>query len=441
MGLLDSIGQAISKAIPQIKSDVNALSAEQVRAALLTYLGGGLVVPEDNTKSYIENGYNANLVVNNAVRHITSKGSAIPVRIERTLEDGTKEYLTSHWALDLLKKPNPIMDYREFAEQSVGFYLLTGNWYGYMIKPTTRKDGRPIEMYNLPSQYMEIVVKGSVAVADIDYYQLNDISEKKFDKDNIIHWRTPNYNYENGEWLYGISPLKAGLQILNVNNSNETAQAKQSQNLGALGLLMHDHDNKGNPPTRGQLRDIQNNIQKKVMGAENRGRVVATAMMYKWQQLGLSASDLQLIEKGQVSARQLYSIYGLPSIIFNDYEGATYNNLDQFKKSAYEDSIIPYFSGWLEKLSDRLPLEPNEKLCLDTSSIEVLKSDNTDLIRALSIAKFIPVSAKQQMIGLTPDEILDEYPDYSAGNPSEMTPEEMAERDKALGLIKRLLDE
>ncbi len=444
MGVLENLRGGLLKAVTPIdqqgQQTTMVTTPEQMRSALLAYLGGGMVVPQDNALGYIQQGYNANLVVHTAVSYITRRAASLPVCIERTLSNGEVEKIYDSPALDLLKNPNPLMGYNEFAQQAIGFYLLTGNWYGYKISSTTRETGLPIQLYTLPSQYVEIKTKGNLNLADIDYYKLTNASQGQFEPEDVIHWRTPNYDYDNGQWLYGLSPLKAALQTLNVNNSNETAQAKMAQNLGAIGVMMHDHNNKGNPPTPDQLRQVQSSIGKKINGADNRGRVIATAMMYKWQQIGLSANDLKLIEQSNLSSRQLYALYGLSSSLFNDYEGATYNNMTEFKKAAYEDAILPANQGFLDKLSQSL-LEPNERFVADTSKVEVLKKDQTELIRALSIAKYIPVSERQQMIGLTPDNVLDEYPEYSASAVAEMTPEELAERDKAMGLFKKFISE
>jgi len=57
------------------------LSSEQVQSALLQFIGGGLVVPEENAKSYITNGYNLNVVVHSAVRYITRRAAGIPLKL------------------------------------------------------------------------------------------------------------------------------------------------------------------------------------------------------------------------------------------------------------------------------------------------------------------------------------------------------------------------
>lgn len=389
------------------------LTPQQVQQAVLQYMGGGLIVPEDNSLSYITNGYNTNVVVHSAVRYITRRAAQIPVKLVRKTSEG-EEVVTDHPAIKLLKKPNGLQGYAEFMEQALGFYLLTGNTFNYKVMSTTREDNIPIEMYILPSQYMDIKTsaKTNSGVEPIEYYRLNTVGTQKFESENIIHLKTPNYLFDNGQWLYGLSPLKAALNSLNTSNSNQTALAKLAQNLGAIGLLMFDKSaNDGvAAPDKGQLRQMQSFINKNIQGESNRGAIRAISQVFKWQGISLSASDLELIESSRMTARDIYAIYGLDSKLFNDPQASTFNNVNEAKKSAYTEAIIPTLNAWLNKLNEGLfPEDSDLYFKADLSSIEVLKKDQTQLIAALTNAYFIPNQVKQEMIGIEPDEDLPRY--------------------------------
>lgn len=390
------------------------LTPREVQEAVLQYMGGGLVVPQDNAISYITNGYNTNVVVHSAVRYITRRAAEIPVKLIQYDNEGNETRLTNHPALNLLEKPNDLQSYREFTEQALGFYLLTGNTFNYKVMSTTREDNIPIQMYILPSQYMDIKTSGSTnaGTEPIEYYSLNTVGTQKFEAENIIHLKTPNYVFDNGQWLYGLSPLKAALKSLNTSNSNQTALAKLAQNLGAIGLLMFDKsaNQASASPTKGQLRQMQSFINKNIQGESNRGAIRAISQVFKWQGISLSASDLELIESSRMTARDIYSIYGLDSKLFNDPQASTYNNMIEAKKSAYTEAIIPTLKAWLNKLNDSIfPKGSNLYFKPDLSAIEVLKKDQTRLISALTNAYFIPNQVKQEMLGLEPDESMPKY--------------------------------
>ena len=391
---------------------VTNLSSEQVRSALLQQIGGGLVVPEDNARSYITSGYNLNIVVHSAVRYITRRAADIPIKLVLTGKDGKKTNIDKHPILDLLRRPNDIQNYNEFAEQSLGFYLLTGNSYNYQVKSTTRESAIPLELYNLPAQYVDIKTSGNTGTEAIEAYNLRTISTQNFDPKLIIHLKTPNYLFDNGQWLYGISPLKAALKSLNTNNSNQTALAKLAQNLGAIGLLMFDQKSNDDvkSPTKEQLRGMQSFINKSVQGVTNRGGIRVISQMFKWQNISASEKDLGLLEGSKMTARDIYSVYGLDSKLFNDHTSSTYNNITEARKGAYTEAILPTLNAWLAKLNAEFFTE-SDGLCLkpDLSGIEVLHKDQTELINVLKDAYFIPTSKKQELVGIEPDFVLPEY--------------------------------
>ncbi len=404
MGVFDFLG---------FKAAHNDVTENDVQRALesqiMTGVGGSLITPEENFKSYIKHGYQANMVVNAAINYIIRRASDVPIVLVRKMPDGSKEEIFDHPALERLMQPNEIQDYKEFVQQVLGFKLLTGNSYVWKMLSSTRpNDPVPLKMYALPSQFMDIKTGGKMNEI-IDKYVLNTIAKGSFEPEEILHWRSPNFDYENGQWLIGQSPLRAALQTLNVNNSNERAMAKQAQNQGALGLLMRDTNDKF-PMSESQTRQVQNSLRKNVMGADNKGRIVATSQAYKWQQLGMTAADMQLIETSKITMRQLLAIYGLDSKLFNDPEAQTYNNMQEARKGAYTEGILPLMHDFASKLTQNmLKNERDLMFTLDTQNIEALKEDNSKLIATLSNADFIPTSKKQEMIGLEPDGVLPEY--------------------------------
>lgn len=405
MGLFDFLSRGNKN--EELEQLLKNLTPEQVQQALIQRLGGGLVVPDDNVQSYIDNGYNANNVVHSAVRYITRRASQIPLYVAKKNAEGEYEYLPNHWLNELLESPNDLMSGPEFIEQSLGFYLLTGNTYVYKMMPTTRENGNPIQLWNLPSQYIEIELSSNPISPAIKSYNLQTIGDVKFEPQNIIHLRTPNYNYDNGEWLYGLSPIKAALKTLNANNSGQTALAKLQQNLGAVGLLTKES---GPAVDNTQVRALQRYINKNLMGAENKGAIRVLSQAYKYTSLALDAQELEIIKANQMTARELYAIYGLDSKLFNDPESTAYNNMTEARKGSYTEAIIPNLEAFAASFTNNL-LAKEKGVCLklDLSGIEVLRKDIATIVNALKDAYWIPTSEKQLMSGIDPDGVLPEY--------------------------------
>ena len=102
---------------------------QKIKEALFHYIGGHPISYEDNKTSYIRNGYQSNLFVYLCVNYITNKASDIPLY----LCDRDGERIDDVNIQRLLDKPNDLQSFREFVEQSLGFYLLTGNTFVYKL--------------------------------------------------------------------------------------------------------------------------------------------------------------------------------------------------------------------------------------------------------------------------------------------------------------------
>lgn len=382
-----------------------------ITQALLQYVGGGLVVPEDSSEGYIKSGYEKNLAVYSGIRYITRRAARIPVNVVKTNSKGEREIVPDAEELRLLNNPNELMTYREFIEQALGFYLLTGNTFIYKMYPSTRQQAIPMQYHILPTPFVDIEVDSSALGGRMKGVRLNTISTKEIPNENVLHVRTPNYDYQNANWLYGQSPLKAALDVVNAGNSTQTATSKLMQNLGALGLLMFDPKANDKPaPNQSQIRQIQNFISKNITGNKNRGAIRGLSSVYKWQSLGMSAAELKTLEQSQLTTRQIYGLFGLDSKLFNDNEQSTYNNMEEAKKSAYTEAIIPTLEIVIDKISkDLFKNRPEMELSLDLSGIEVLKKDIAKVIDSLKDAYWIPTSVKQEMSGIEPDKVLPEY--------------------------------
>ena len=97
MGLFDFLNRG--KKDNELEQLLKGLTPEQVQQALIQRIGGGLVVPDDNAKGYITNGYNANNVVYSAVRYITRRASQIPLYVAEKDATRDRDWETSPYSL------------------------------------------------------------------------------------------------------------------------------------------------------------------------------------------------------------------------------------------------------------------------------------------------------------------------------------------------------
>lgn len=387
-----------------------ATAADKFTQAAFQYIGNLIIPLRANNITYIREGYKENLFVNMCVSYITSRASDIPWKLYRKDAKGNEIEVTDHWALKLLEKPNPNQDFKEMIEQALGFYLLTGNTFQYKATPGVGVNAdRPTELWNLPTPYMQIETSGQI-FGEIVSYRLNTVAERPFEPSQILHVKTPNYEWDNSQHYYGLSPLRAALKTIALSNDNFEAMTKQAKFGGALGLLMYDkagNDNQSITPD--QMQALKTKIDQNINGSSNRGKIVGTSQMFKWQQLGMSAADLQLLQNHNISRDDICAIHNLSSMLFNDHSSSTYNNMQEVKKSAYTDAILPTLENYLSKFNQNVLAGEDVYFKIDTSGIEVLQKDKGQLIRDLSQAWWIPTSEKQKLSEIEPDGTLPEY--------------------------------
>jgi len=402
---------SIKKALGNFGQSIDS----KVYNAMLEYIGVNSIIPlPENQETYIKKGYNYNVLLYSIISYITMKASDIPIKLYNKRTD---ELIESSPILELLAQPNSMQDYSEFSESALGYLLLTGNVYIYAPSPSGgANQGKPKELYVLPSQYMRIVA-GDSPDKPIERYELSytgsDQADSRYEADEIIHVKLTNYEYQNGENLYGHSPVKSMLRTLNKSNSNMDAMTKQAQNSGALGILMHDQGNAINDLSANQLKTVQNKVHKNISGSENKGKIHVTDLMFKWQQLGMSAADMQLLEDHKISRNDMCSVFKLSSMLFNDNSASTYNNMKEVRQAAYTDSIIPYMNRIIGELNRTLvkAFDPQMTTCLklDLDNIAVLQKDWGEMVDYLSKAWWVSTQEKQSMMNAEVDENLPKY--------------------------------
>jgi HK97 family phage portal protein len=156
------------------------------------------------------------------------------------------------------------------------------------------------------------------------------------------------------------------------------AEASILANKGASGILT----NKGDYPLDSdEAEQIQKAIDKRISGARKFGKIIATNASVEYIQMGMSPSDLQLIESGVVKLRQLCNLYGVDSSLFNDPANKTYNNRKEATKSLYTEAVIPSLQKFVWGLNEFIVPAYNKKdnanykISIDKSKIPDLYED------------------------------------------------------------------
>lgn len=428
--IIDTFKQSIAKAL---SSGTN----ESYNKLIYTWLGTNIIMNEDNDSTYIRDGYQRNATIYSIINLIVKAATTIPVSVYRVTNEGTaKQYkaMTSG-VMDgpaiykanilrkrafeeikdsdleaLLMRPNPAQSFSAWLGEIVAFGKLTGNRYIYGIAPDSGPNaGKFQELYNLPSQLVEIVSGGvmqPVAGYKIQYNSMIEVAPEM-----VCHIKDFNPDYDSsGSNLYGQSPLRAGLRVLSANNEAVTTGLKYLQNQTSRGMLISKDGNL----TEVQAQALKDKFRKNYQGATNAGDVIITPKDLSWVNFGLSASDLSLIEQYNGTVKDLCNLYNIPVQLLNNTDASTYNNMKEAKKALYQNAVIPELIKIRDELNRWLAPKFGKEFYIDFdfTVISEMQEEVDKLVSQLANAWWVTPNEKRDAMNYATDKenaFMDDY--------------------------------
>lgn len=226
--------------------------------------------------------------------------ASLPLFTFATDESGSRTKMRGSRFFDVLHRtPNVWQTSQEFWEQMLLNYFLRGNCYALLIRD---KFDEVIAMWPLSADQVQVKVLGNKLWYVYTFENTDYIYELK----QILHIKGP------GNGLIGLSALdymraSVGLAIKAQNHTNKTF-TKEARRPGVLmydGLL-----------TKDQRAALKENFKEITNGGERELFVLEAQM--KFEPLGMSPADIQLLESRQFSVQDLARWLGVPSVLIND---------------------------------------------------------------------------------------------------------------------------
>jgi HK97 family phage portal protein len=388
-------------------------------------------------RSFVDDGYVANDIVYSIIKLITDKAKIAPFHVYKVVDEkAAKKYKSLAAQKDinlkeleqlhkkayelytgdqrlneLLKYPNEEDCWSDLVEQWCGFKLITGNSfiYGKLIEAGNNQ-GKPFELFALPSQYMAIIANINVFPPTRAGYQLYYGQMWSFDTKEILHdkYFNPQWGVTAGQ-LYGQSPLRAAAKNLTRSNEAKTAAVASFQNGGPAGVLFMNDERFD--PTSGQVQAqaLKTAVSQKG-GSANFNSIAVSGYKVDWKQIGLSPVELNIIESEKWDLKALCNIYGVPSQLLNDSDSKTYNNQREGEKALTLRCAIPLLNSLTENLNRKLHTDwgykgTNLYVDYDLSVFGELEANKSEQTEWLDKAWWISPKQKLDIMNI-------EVPDY-----------------------------
>lgn len=298
------------------------------------------------------------------------------------LYDADGERIEKHWFLDLIDQPNPTQAWSDVI------YCLSVNdalWSSAFAYCPVRSFGIRNLMMPLPSDKMKIKLSGKkLKQMDkeglIDGFQFcYDDDVENLSWDDIIYLSTtdgvnivnPSSRIESLK--YPLSNIKASYHKRNV----------LLENIGAIGILSARNSDMGGaiPMTAEEKKEIQQSWYRR-----SKDEVIITESDVSWNPMSFPTKDLMLFEELTADKMAIIDAYGLNAYLFSQEKGATFSNVKEGIRMAYQDTIIPETQQMYDAIAQQIGLKDEGiSLHADFSHIPALQEDENLKAQSMKI--------------------------------------------------------
>ncbi|MGE7828973.1 phage portal protein [Paenibacillus sp. NPDC093718] len=277
----------------------------------------------------------------------------LPLKLYRETEDGVKK-ATDHYLYSLMKsRPNQYQSSWNFWTTVEMLKNHEGNAYVY----ADIKKGKAQGLYILPSNSVTIWVDnaGIIGRDNAIWYVYRDKhgNESKMTHHQVLHFKS-------SVSLDGIT----GLSVQDcLNTTIENAQSGQKfvnnywkNGLMAKGLLQYTGDIE-----ESKRKIMQSKFESMASGIANAGRILPVPLGFSFQSLNTSMVDSQFLELNKYTALQIAGAFGIKPNQINNYDKATFSNVEFEQTSFYVDTLLTILTMYEQEMTYKLLTETERR--------------------------------------------------------------------------------
>jgi hypothetical protein len=337
-------------------------------------LVGGFTSTYNTTlETLITKGYGENPDVNAIVNQQASKTTAVPYCIKKidnaqaykqlkkfpnnpTFQQKlsinklkTKAYKTDSEMPMPIERPNPNQKWNDIFFLYKVYLKVCGNVYLY--KQTVSEGanaGKPLQLYILPSHWMQIVLKPQASLLSvdnpIDYFIMQQGNQfVKFPAEDIIHIKRSNPFYDNsGSHLYGYSELMAAIRNINSSNNAIDNNTKTMQNSGVYGFI---HAGTGGTPlTAEQGQSLKDRLVEMDNDTTRLSNIAGASANLGFTRISLTTDELKPFDYLSYDRRTLANCLNWNVDLLNEEKngsGFGVDTMNEARKRVVTDNIKP----------------------------------------------------------------------------------------------------
>lgn len=265
---------------------------------------------------------------------------------------GDIEEVMDHPILDLIDKPNPWQNGREFRRLTHLYRLICGRaFYQIVARPVPgvhigRGKGSarvlPTDMLMMAPQHTEVIPGDTSLIAGY-HYGRNTIKSATFEADEVIYHRHTPSPFE--PWG-AIGPLHAVHQDADIVAAAALSEIHRWENESRPDIFISTED------TYTDLETLRKAIEDQVKGIANKGRFLLGRLM-DIKQLGFPPKDMEYQGGRRLSTEDILAAYGYPESMYrlNDANLAS-SKTGHIQYQRF--TILPELVAWCETMNETL---------------------------------------------------------------------------------------
>lgn len=374
------------------KRSAHPVEAKESAAAATMVMNPGQPVwtPRDYA-SLARESYVMNVIAYQAVNKV---GEAVG-SVKWTTWRGDTE-VTESALLDLIRQPNPQQSYADLAMAKVGYKLLSGNNYDERVVV----GGEARELYTQRPDRMTVTMDGAGEVSKYTY----KVNGKETvwpgqgrDVDDILHSKL----FHPLNDVYGLGAVEPGAFAIDQSNEGMAwVQALLQNSARPSGALVSGKDS---PLSDDNFNRLKVQIDEQYSGAANAGRPMLLEGGLDWKAMGLSPTDMGIIDSNNAAARNIALAFGVPPQLLGIPGDNTYSNYQEARLAFWEDTVIPMvksigteWTRWLGPMFGGLELRP------DFDHIPAIADKRKTMFDTAQQATFLTLDERRKLAGFTP---------------------------------------
>lgn len=255
-----------------------------------------------------------------AIVHKLSTGTAAAewslVQESKDSSSEPRKPVTSHAALDLLRKPNPWMPWQEFCETTQQHIDLTGEGWWVLVRSGSAPMAGPLEMWPVRPDRMEPIPDPQEFLTGYVYTSPNG-EKVPLEPRDVIQIRMPNPL----DAYRGLGPVQA--LLVDLDSARYTAEWNRNffRNSAEPGGIIKTP----NRLSDAELDELQERWAEQHKGVGNAHRVAILEGM-DWVDRKYTMRDMQFADLRKLSRDQILEGFGFPKVMLGATDGVNLAN-------------------------------------------------------------------------------------------------------------------